>query len=367
MKQQIDFIRLDKLKLDNENPRLPSDFCNKSEGDIIKWMLEDESIIELMLAIGQHDFFIGEALLVVKSGNNFTVVEGNRRLTSLKLLSNPSLATIRESRVAQVLADTTKRPDSIPCIVFDDKTQIMQYLGYRHVTGIKSWSVASKAKYLHSLLPTLASQALKEQSLELAKKIGSRSDYVKKLLVGYKIYEIIKDNGFYKIPQLNETTFYFNYITASLQRTNIRKFIGIDEIPNINNLENLGTSKDNLNKDNLKTLIDWFFRKNEQNKSRVLGNNDNLTKLDEILSNQEITNKFIDGLSLKESYDLTSNSDSISQGLNKSLKELIKIREHSYESYIYNAEDIDTLKKIVSLCRDIKSLAEGKKAEPWEL
>jgi hypothetical protein len=29
--------------------------------------LEDESIIELMLAIGQHDFFVGEALLVVKN------------------------------------------------------------------------------------------------------------------------------------------------------------------------------------------------------------------------------------------------------------------------------------------------------------
>ncbi len=362
MKQQIDFIQLDKLKLDNENPRLPSNFCNKSESDIIEWMLEDESIIELMLAIGQHGFFVGEALLVVASGDSFTVVEGNRRLTSLKLLSNPSLATTRESKVKQVVSETSEKPKDIPCIVFDDKKQIMQYLGYRHVTGIKSWSVASKAKYLHGLLPTLESQVFKEQSLELAKKIGSRSDYVKKLLVGYKIYEIIRDNGFYKIPQLDETTFYFNYITASLQRINIRQFIDIDEISNINNLENLDISEDNL-----KTLIDWFFRKNDQNKSRVLGNNDNLTKLDEILSNQEITNKFIGGLSLNESYDLTSNSDSISQGLGKSLKELIKIREHSYESYIYNAEDIDTLKKIVSLCRDIKSLAEGKKAEPWEL
>jgi hypothetical protein len=62
-------------------------------------MLEDESIIELMLAIGQHDFFVGEALLVVKNGDGFTVVEGNRRLTSLKLLSNPSLATIRVNRI----------------------------------------------------------------------------------------------------------------------------------------------------------------------------------------------------------------------------------------------------------------------------
>jgi ParB-like chromosome segregation protein Spo0J len=105
--QQIEFIPLEKLKLDNKNPRLPSNFNNKSENDIIEWMLEDESIIELMLAIGQHDFFVGEALLVVKNGDGFTVVEGNRRLTSLKLLSNPSLATIRVNKVKQVLEETT--------------------------------------------------------------------------------------------------------------------------------------------------------------------------------------------------------------------------------------------------------------------
>jgi hypothetical protein len=29
-------------------------------------MLEDESIIELMLAIGQHDFFVGEAFQASK-------------------------------------------------------------------------------------------------------------------------------------------------------------------------------------------------------------------------------------------------------------------------------------------------------------
>ncbi len=170
MAQQIQHIKLDDLRLDNLNPRLPSNFHNKSENEIIKWMLEDESIIELMLAIGQHGFFIGEALLVIKDGDNYKVVEGNRRLTSLKLLSNPSLATIRKNTVKQVLAETTQRPDYIPCIVFSDKSDITQYLGYRHVTGIKSWSVASKAKYLYSLLNTLDSTGLKNQSKELAKK-----------------------------------------------------------------------------------------------------------------------------------------------------------------------------------------------------
>lgn len=359
---QIESVPLEKLKLDSENPRLPSSFYNKSEDEIIEWMLKDESIIELMLAIGQHGFFSGEALLVIKTGDNFTVVEGNRRLTSLKLLSNPSLAPIRKHKVEQVLKETSKRPKSIPCIIFEGKEQIMQYLGYRHVTGIKPWSVASKAKYLHGLLPTLESQGLKKQSLELAKKIGSRSDYVKKLLIGYKIYEIIKDNGFYQIPQLNETTFHFSYITASLQYTNIRQFIEIDEISGINNLENI-----NINKDNLEVLIDWFFRKNDQNKSRSLGNNDNLTKLDNILSMPEITRKFKDGLSLNESNGLINIDENFfTQGLNKSLNELKKVREYSYKLENYNKSDIEILKDIVSLCKDIKISIDNKQKD-WDL
>jgi hypothetical protein len=40
----------------------------------------------------------------------------------------------RVNKVKQVLEEATKRPKSIPCIVFDSKEQIMQYLGYRHVT-----------------------------------------------------------------------------------------------------------------------------------------------------------------------------------------------------------------------------------------
>jgi hypothetical protein len=55
---------------------------------------------------------------------------------------------------------------------------------------------------------------------------------------------------------------------------NILLFIGIGEISSIDDLENLG-----INKKQLSVLIDWLFRKNNQNRSRVLGNNDNLTKL----------------------------------------------------------------------------------------
>jgi hypothetical protein len=59
--QQIEFIPLEKLKLDNKNPRLPSNFNNKSENDICS-----------LLSNTMHGMDFG--LLVVSSKTCFTLL-----------------------------------------------------------------------------------------------------------------------------------------------------------------------------------------------------------------------------------------------------------------------------------------------------
>jgi hypothetical protein len=360
--QKIDFIKVDNLQLDKFNPRLPVSYQNLEEKDIITWMLEDASIIELMLAIGQNDFFIGESLLVVEDTSNkgfFTVIEGNRRLTSLKLLQTPSLGTIHTKKIQQVMSETDKRPSDIPCIVFPNREGIMEYLGYRHVTGIKSWGMLAKARYLNSLVPMLDTEGLKNQSRELAKKIGSRSDYVKRVLVSYNIYEVIKDNNFYKIPKLDETTLHFNYIADSLRHENIRCFINI-------NLDDNDTLL-SINQENLAILIDLFFRKNDQNRSRVLGNSDNLTKLNKILSNQEITKKFIDGLSIDEAFTLIEvDAGTFTSELHKSLQNLKTSNSYIHQIKSHNDTDIEILKEIVGICKVIRNTISNK-SDDWNI
>ena len=145
MSGKLQNINLNELHLDIKNPRLPLSVQSQGldEKKIINWMLQDASIIELMLAIGQNGFFIGESLLVVEEDNRYIVVEGNRRLTSLKLLSNPSLAEIHTKKIEKVLEETQNRPIEIPCILFDNRSEITQYLGYRHVTGVTITNVFS--------------------------------------------------------------------------------------------------------------------------------------------------------------------------------------------------------------------------------
>ncbi len=358
--QKIDFIALEKLQLDGENPRLPSSYQGKTEGEIIQWMLSDASIIELMLAIGQNGFFIGEALLVVKDGNNYTVVEGNRRLTSLKLLKNHNLATVHKQKIQQVLGETHERPKSIPCIVFESRESIMKYLGYRHITGIKQWGMLAKAKHLNSLLSTLETDNLKEQSIELAKAIGSRADYVKRMLVSYQIYTIIEDAGFYKIPKLNANTFYFNYIADSLRHEGIKKFIGVD-------LQDDKFSGSNLDIDNLKMLMHWFFEKNDQNISRVLGNSKDLTNLNNVLSDPEITRKFIDGMSLSDVVGLIEiDSGTFTHGLDKALKELRNANGYIDRIQAHSDRDQEILIDIVNVCKVIKGSI-ANKSDNWDI
>lgn len=357
MSKNIQFISLDNLSLDLENPRLPISFRKKvrSKENIINWLLEDASIIELMLAIGENDFFIGEALLAIESDEEgkYIIVEGNRRLASLFLLTDPDLAKIHTRKIKKVLQEIKFSPTEIPCIVFKKRSEILQYLGYRHVTGIKSWSLVAKARYLNSLLKNISGTTISDASRELAKKIGSRSDYVKKVLVSYQIYLIIEDNGFYKIPNLDDTTFHFNYISDSLSKEYIKNFIGVDL-----------TKEDplsNLNEKQLEELINWFFRKNENNKSLVLGNSEQLKQLNDVLSNKEALQYFREQGSLKQAVKYVKPSENT---FHNDISDALQLLKNA-QSYIHNVEthystDIDVLKEINGLCRVMRDAIQGK-------
>ena len=362
MNKNIKHIPLNNLSLDLENSRLPISLrkSQRTQESIINWLLENASIIELMLAIGQNDFFIGEALLVIKSDEpaKYIVVEGNRRLTSLFLLSDPSLAEIHTRKIEKVLQETDFRPTNIPCIIFQQRSEILQYLGYRHITGIKPWSLVAKARYLHGLFENIPETTFTKASRELAKKIGRRSDYVKNILISYQIYMIIEDSSFYKIPNLDETTFHFTYITDSLSKEYIRDFIGVD----LSKEEPLN----NLNEKQLEELINWFFRKNEHNNSQVLGSSEQLEKLDDVLSSVEALQYFREQGSLKQALKYVKQSEDT---FHNDIADALQLLKHA-QSYIHNVEnhystDIDVLKEINGLCRVMRDGIQGKDDE-WD-
>ena len=304
-KQEYKLINYENLVLDPENPRIPQSKHNLSKSEIIDYMLLEASTLELMQAIGENDFFRGEQLLVISVGNDkYKVLEGNRRLTSVILLNEPEIASVKKVSVKQIYDEANFHPTEIPCLVFDNEDDVRKYLGFRHITGIKPWGLTEKSRYLYQLyLDLFKGKDIDFASKELAKKIGSRKDYVKRVLIAYELYQMVEDEGFYKIKDLDDTSFYVGYLVDSLSRSNIILFLGAD-ISSKNPLET-------INKANLKELIYWFFEKNDQNKTRVKGKSTDLNKLNAILGSQIACAAFREGKDLNRAFEFTENIESI--------------------------------------------------------
>lgn len=358
MAQKPTFKRLSYklLKLDDKNPRLPRSKQGKEEKDIIDYMLIEASTLELMQAIGENDYFEGEQLLIIeddKDPGKYIVVEGNRRLTAVKLLNEPELASVQKENVKRVYEEADYFPDEIPCLLFSDKEDILNYLGYRHITGVKSWRLLEKARYLFELRNKNYSDLdFYTACRNLAKMIGSRRDYVARIVAGFEIYKAIEDNAFYGIHGLDDTSFYFNYLADGLNRTNIKTFLNVD-------LESESPIA-NLNHKNLKKLTFWFFEKNSEGRTRVKGDSSGLNKLNKVLGHTEALEAFDEKkVSLNNAYELTSGLDEVFVNhIKKSIQSLENADRISHkvkEFYADLYEDLRVIRTLTKKINDVRS------------
>ena len=301
MKQEIKYVDVDNLQLDIFNPRLPKSKQGKDGSVVIEYLLLEAATLELMESIGENDFFVGEMLLVVPNDDEvgkYIVIEGNRRLAAVLLLDNPELAKVKKAAIKEIVGSAKFKPSTLPCLVFNSREEIQKYIGFVHITGKKSWRMLEKARSLYDLR---CSEKFKELSFvdackEIARVIGSRSPYVRKMLTSYQLYIIIEDEKFYQIDGLSDSTFFLNYFSDGLQKENIRKYMNV-------NLDSEEPIKD-LDKDNLKELVTWWFKKNE-GVSRVIGDSAGMKKLNEVLGNADALAAFKKGLNIDAAYEKT--------------------------------------------------------------
>jgi hypothetical protein len=285
----IGYIALEDLLFDPENPRLPSVVDRESDVKIIEYMLRDASILELMKSIAESGYSRSEPLLIVpaEKKGKFLVVEGNRRLTALKILSNPSLATIRKNSVEEVVAAKKHDPKVIPCIKHDSRDDILDYLGYRHITGVKSWGALEKARYVEQLFRKhKISGSMEEHYKALARMIGSRADHVGKLLSSLKLYELANDNAYFNI-EIQEREIDFSILYTAIGYKNIHEYLG---------LENSGdVDPSHVNKDNFEFIFRCLYDpKKKINESRELAD------LNAVIGNETALQEYKKGTPLSE-------------------------------------------------------------------
>lgn len=281
-------INVEQLIYDPQNPRLPSKMKDMDEDATLDYMLRNGNITELMESIAELGYSSAEPLLVVKAAvkEKYLVVEGNRRLTALKLLNDPLLAKVRKQIVIDIAKHAKVVPSEIPCILYDSREEILNYLGYRHITGIKEWGSLEKAKYLKELFEANIDEG-DEIYKTLAKMIGSRSDYVERLLTAYELYCYANDKAYFG-SAISEEDINFSYYTTALGYKSILLYLNISLDKSHNHLAD-------FDQDHYKSLFLWLF----DPKKRVIKENRQISTMAKILESEEAIDKLQSGASLE--------------------------------------------------------------------
>lgn len=282
--KEIRKINTSDLHFDPENPRFYRLGAGEMpENSIIEEMIDDEGLLDLMRSIGEQGYFQGEPLLVVEEGGRSIVIEGNRRLAAVKLLKGEIRPPQRRvNSVGQVIREINVTPEeTLPCIIYPTRKEVLRYLGYRHITGIKEWDSLSKARYLSKVRnefylgmdPPIPES---EQMIRLAKDIGSRSDYVAQLLAALKLYERAESEEFFRL-KITQNDVEFSYLTTALSYNNITDWLGLEDRKDI--------TQSSLTSPHLKELFAWMFVQDQQGRT-ILGESRRLKELAAVIGSE---------------------------------------------------------------------------------
>ncbi|WP_406843720.1 hypothetical protein [Flavobacterium soyae] len=166
-KSKLEYIKLEDLKLDINNPRFAELYKGSTkEEDLILYLLNEEAAEEIAKAIvKKNEFYEDKALWVIKDiDGKYSVRDGNRRCAAVKALQLPG---------RYLLAENKMPIEELPVYIYEDEVELKSRIAEEHAASLfRSWERIAKA--LHIL--DLANSGKSEEISSLDSKPG---DFIK--------------------------------------------------------------------------------------------------------------------------------------------------------------------------------------------
>lgn len=309
-----ELLAVSSLHFDRNNPRFPQNVAQGPLEALMQRFVRDERLLEIIESIGNHGFFPGEPLLVVPDGDNdYRVVEGNRRLAALKLLVRELEPPSGRTSIEEAVDAAKYRPKKAPCLVFEDENEILRYLGFRHITGIKAWSALQKARYASRMYEKYRKLPDDEGLRLLARETGSRRDTVGQMLTALELYDRAEKENFFGL-QIEPEQVEFSLLGTSLSYSNLTDFLGLGSRTDLR-VKGLKMSA-------LKELFDWLFV-SEGRAKPIVTESRNLRKLAAVVNSPTAVKELRRSGNLEQAYEMSSGPEhALAEGLKTALRKL---------------------------------------------
>ncbi len=359
-------ILTDNLLLDPLNPRLPNEVKGKNQDQLLAVLKRDFDLEELAYSISENGYFDEEPLVAIPvdlpkkfakksydellidedyadfinhSDTKFYVAEGNRRLSTIKILLSAKLRTALRAKWPELSEAVEYDISILPVIVYPTRKEVLPYLGVRHITGVVRWEPYAKAVYIADMIK-------QDYDIDTIQRIiGDRANNAKKTYLSYRIVEQAQDMLDLDTDDAKGS---FSLLTLAIGQANVKAYIGLPTQLDKTNFEQpVPTEKI----ENLRRLFKWLFG-NEEEPAALKDSRDITNFLSPVLANEESTDYLVDTGDLREAYE---RSDGEEMSLVKKLRAAKSALQKS--AALISTHQSDAIRKLVDECaKSLKSI-----------
>ena len=298
-------MKVSDLEFDRKNPRLVEfNLTDKSsDADVIQILWDAMDVEELVMSIAASGFFRHESVIVSKENNKNVVIEGNRRLAAVKLLTDSELTNdLNLNMSIPVIKESAKKELKEIPVICGTRKETWRYLGFKHVNGPAKWGSYAKSLYIADV-----HRKFNIPLDDIASQIGDTHKTVQRLYLGLMVIEQAERLGVFNREDRWRKHFAFSHLYTGLQYPGIRSFIHLQA----ENEEKEEPIPDE-NKSELRELCIWMYGSKMEDRPPVVETqNPHLRQLGEVVGNREALAALRDGNSLESAYELTHQSSTV--------------------------------------------------------
>lgn len=307
-------VSTDLIDFDPNNPRFGGSARGLSQPSI-QHMLEEEPHLATLLVDSflENGFISYEPLVVRQEDSRFVVIEGNRRLAAVKYII---------ARPDKYKKKQLERLKSIPVLVFRQKTdasrrrEIRNYLGVRHMVGIRDWPPKSKAMFLDEHIKS------KRDVDRIVRECSMTKHEIRRYLVPYRVRKTASD-VFDEFPAIEDQEFW--KLGEALARVGVKEYLKLKVSPSTFEVKRLDKSK-------LGYLLEFLYGKTEQDRGgryRSVGSpriveTRQLSRLSKVLASRPASEVLERGSTLEEAEIYVESREETLQQLLKEFEMLLK-------------------------------------------
>ena len=356
MFQGIQELEIKDLKFDGRNPRLTefSDSPIKDEREIIRILWENMDVRELVMSISASGFFRHEPLIVTKESGQYVVIEGNRRLAAVKLLTDSDLSKELKLNVQSIPEEEQTALRKLPCLLAQ-REDTWRYLGFKHVNGPAKWGSYPKALYIADV-----HQQYHIPLDLIAQQIGDTHNTVRRLFRGRMVIQQAENWKVFSREDRWNRRFAFSHLYIGITYQGISSFLDLNSETDADAAPVPSDKKEELGE-----FCIWLYgSKFKQMPPVIQSQNPHLRQLDAVLNDRAAT------AHLRNTRDLQASFSESRPPVNRFEEYLVAARDNLRNARAILSDGYDGSNTLQEIARGIVVLARdiyddmGRKQDP---